>query len=65
MVVVANVCRMLLLLAATRVSWPCSRGINLWRKKNSWESMQSSGMLEPNAKRTKAFVGVELVRIRS
>jgi hypothetical protein len=61
----ANVCRMLLLLAATRVSWPCSRGINLRRKKNSWESTQSSRMLEPNAKSTKAFVGGELGRLRS
>jgi hypothetical protein len=61
----ANVCRMLLLLAATRVSWPCSRGISLRRKRKSWESMQSSRMFEPNATRTKVFVGVELGRLRS
>jgi hypothetical protein len=63
--VLANVYRMLLLLAATRVSWPCSRGINLQQKKNSCGSMQSSSILEPNATRTKIFVDVEFGRLRS
>ena len=52
----ANVCRMLLLLAATRVSWLCSRGVNPRRKKSSWQSMQSSRMLEPNATGTEVFM---------
>jgi len=56
---------MLLLLAATRVSWPCSRGINFQRKKSSWKSMRSPRMLESNATRTKVFAGFELGRLWS